>query len=139
MPFPILIGTTLTTVLHHRADCDKRKGSFTPDALRCVNEPASADAERISTCTFHSDEAVINFSGVVAVIITSNVDSDSYGPDCVSVTPCCRYLPGQVLPPLPATSTRWIESGSLISAAKTISLNAWRESAADEHGSIDVV
>ena len=22
MPFPILIGTTLTTVLHYRADCD---------------------------------------------------------------------------------------------------------------------
>ena len=23
VPFPILIGTTLTTVLHYRADCDK--------------------------------------------------------------------------------------------------------------------
>ena len=24
VPFPILIGTTLTTVLHYRADCDRR-------------------------------------------------------------------------------------------------------------------
>ena len=24
VPFPILIGTTLTTVLHYRADCDKQ-------------------------------------------------------------------------------------------------------------------
>ena len=23
MPFPILFGTTVTTVLHYRADCDK--------------------------------------------------------------------------------------------------------------------
>jgi len=24
VPFPILIGTTLTTVLHYRADCDSQ-------------------------------------------------------------------------------------------------------------------
>ena len=24
VPFPILIGTTLTTVLHYRADCDRK-------------------------------------------------------------------------------------------------------------------
>ena len=25
MPFPILFGTTVTTVLHYRADCDELK------------------------------------------------------------------------------------------------------------------
>jgi len=30
VPFPILIGTTLTTVLHYRADCDYTMPSFTP-------------------------------------------------------------------------------------------------------------
>ena len=31
VPFPILIGTTLTTVLHYRADCDVR---ITPSQRR---------------------------------------------------------------------------------------------------------
>ena len=29
VPFPILIGTTLTTVLHYRADCEKVRASHT--------------------------------------------------------------------------------------------------------------
>ena len=27
MPFPILFGTTVTTVLHYRADCDHRQST----------------------------------------------------------------------------------------------------------------
>ena len=30
VPFPILIGTTLTTVLHYRADCEKSKCMYCP-------------------------------------------------------------------------------------------------------------
>jgi len=53
--FPILIGTTLTTVLHYRADCDYDDGQshsflYTQKALEQVRSPLLHSLHNVADC-----------------------------------------------------------------------------------------